>query len=477
MRNECGRKSVSVASFSVIQANRAMELDQKRHLVHQLRMQLDLLGNSLLQVRNSNEGIDNANDNDNATATATATNENGDGSGNLSSAIDMYVAQVKRRRFQLVLEAFEMHCLDVGADHKSITMDDLLQDDAVETLGNGSNSQSQARFKRLVKERIPSGIGKIGGLLLPHRGPSHFNGVLPTNVLTSSLRLIASLTNVLARCLSIELPHPIVLCPMATSGRDHGHGNGRHGIRNEGVWLRDQTADIVESVTNSAIKEHDIHNGSTRTCTNGITLMKDLEELDHHADDEDCETIEEDIVLAADSAQLGRHFNESAQVKASTSTTSLMSLVGSSSYLLKSTARKAFDKISSLSHHEGSASAPRDKVMMPTMPIVQVPMDEDSVSLRLKYASYPIIYESNSNSGKSASAVKYELRPPSKSSSSDREIQRKEEDHFTIGLQLLQNNIISLSIKAGVPVAMLWPAEAMLLNLQSLKLYCSSQLG
>jgi hypothetical protein len=48
-------------------------------------------------------------------------------------------------------------------------------------------------------------------------------------------------------------------------------------------------------------------------------------------------------------------------------------------------------------------------------------------------------------------------------------------DHFAIALQLLQNNVICLCIRAGVPVTNLWPAQAVLLNLQALQEFCQEQ--
>jgi hypothetical protein len=41
----------------------------------------------------------------------------------------------------------------------------------------------------------------------------------------------------------------------------------------------------------------------------------------------------------------------------------------------------------------------------------------------------------------------------------------------------LQNNIVALCIRAGVPVTALWPAEAVLLNLHALQVYCREQLS
>ena len=53
--------------------------------------------------------------------------------------------------------------------------------------------------------------------------------------------------------------------------------------------------------------------------------------------------------------------------------------------------------------------------------------------------------------------------------------EQDEADEFAIGLQLLQNDVVALCIRAGVPVAALWPAGAMLLNLHALWIYCQVQ--
>ena len=51
------------------------------------------------------------------------------------------------------------------------------------------------------------------------------------------------------------------------------------------------------------------------------------------------------------------------------------------------------------------------------------------------------------------------------------------DEEFAIALQLLQNNVVVLCIRAGVPVSKLWPAEAVLLNLYQLDQYCHEQTG
>jgi hypothetical protein len=417
MREECAKKSIALASYSVIQSNRAIELEQKRAVVHQVRYKLDALRSTLL-VGGEN-GLD----------------EELIGAGNLTSTIENTVHDVKKRRFQLALEAFEMHRMDVGAEYNALTIHDLMEgpETDADTIGQNGPPPANARFRRLVRQRVPSGIGKIAGMLLPHRGPSHFNGVLPPNVLISSLRLIASLTNLLARCLAIELPHPIVLCPSSRAGGDH-------------------TSDIVESVSIS----NDEHDFNIDKHNPGITFMKDLETLGDGIFDGDasaCNSVDKDR------NEDHRQFNEPAQVKSSASTSSLMSLVGSSSKLISNSARRAFDKMKG--HHHSNLKQTRTNEGPASMrPMIS--MDQDAVASRLMHASCAVLHESNTH--EKGGIVRYELRPP-------REMQGKCEEQFTIGLQLLQNNIIALSIKAGVPVAMLWPAEAMSLNLHSLKLH------
>jgi hypothetical protein len=96
-------------------------------------------------------------------------------------------------------------------------------------------------------------------------------------------------------------------------------------------------------------------------------------------------------------------------------------------------------------------------ILPPPVFIDQPPsMDCSAVSNRLLHAKAAVIAES------STSSARFALIPSSNS----------DDEHFAIGLQLLQNNIIALCIRVGVPVSTLWPAGAMLLNLHALRLFC-----
>jgi hypothetical protein len=242
-------------------------------------------------------------------------------------ALEEAKAMVRVRRFQLAIQVFDMHKLQVG-EEQSI-----------------SSRQRHAR-----------GIGKLGGLPLPHAGPELY-GVLPPQELSSALRLVASLTSTVAQCLGIVLPHPILL----------QRGNSKGG------------RDIIE------------------TC-----VPKPFEAVES--------TVEP--------------------------STTLMSSI--SSLWTKKTVTPA-----------------------PTLLDDQMPpsMDRDAVVERLQHARHAVLAENESRN--SCNYVLSASNP----------------DEFAIGLQLLQNDVVALCIRAGVLIEDLWPAEALLLNLQALFKYSKKQVN
>ena len=255
-----------------------------------------------------------------------------------------------------------------------------------------------------------------------------------------------------------------------------------------------ETDDITSSIR---FYQHGSNDHSILLNDNAITTVKDLENLDNElAQRREIDqvttstTTTQSIDSKVSNTPTTTITNESLLQSASTS--SLMSLVGKG-------ARRAFVKMkrstsgSSNQNDKDGNHMSHDANTLPT--ILVRPMDKDSIANRLKYASCAIICESDGRSqikkdgntkaspmtSKSSPPistplVQYELRPPRPSGGKSIEEANREKDKFTIGLQLLQNNIIALSIQAGVPVANLWPAEAMLLNLFSLKLYCLNQI-
>lgn len=269
--------------------------------------------------------------------------------GALSRSIVSSTNQVKCLRFQWAVRVFCMHRLDIEQ-----------QDDKTSTL----------------RHRHARGVGKIGGLPLPHAGPELF-GVLPPHELQSALRLVASLTNTVARCLGIVLPHPIRLQPTGPNG------------------------DITEAEVTGELP-------NTAQSVGSVDRTKKEPSL-------------------------------------ASSTSSLMSIMETTS----SWGRKALARATG---HQAIGDAAMHTSIPPSL-------DSSAVELRLRHATSAVLAEDGSPSS-SLYALSHDL---------------VNDEEFAIGLQLLQNDIIALCIRAGVPVDNLYPAQALLLNLHALFIYCAEQ--
>lgn len=255
---------------------------------------------------------------------------------------------VRTLRFHWALQAFQMHRLQVEEGY--------------------ADASRQTERRKGARRNFVSGVGKIGGLPLPHAGPELF-GVLPAEELQSALRLVAQLTNLAARCLGILLPHPILLQPPSS-----------------------------ENSTPSRLDEGDI---ASLALDNG----------------------------GGDSAFSRQPVNTQETSLASSITTALQ---------------------------EQASSLLGESSLAP----VRLSMDPGKVQQRVRHAVSAVIAEDQSRNCSTHYALAAE---------------NTNRDEFAIALQLLQNNVIALGIRAGVPVMKLWPGEAVLLNLHALKLYCETQ--
>ncbi|KAL7469165.1 hypothetical protein ACHAXS_009435 [Conticribra weissflogii] len=115
--------------------------------------------------------------------------------GGLRDALVSGRQQIQSLRFQFALKVFDMHRIDVGEQY------------SCDKKNNNGSEEKESKAKHTT---VATGVGKISGLPLPHAGPALY-GVLPPMVLASSLRLVASLTSLVARCLGVILPHPILV--------------------------------------------------------------------------------------------------------------------------------------------------------------------------------------------------------------------------------------------------------------------------
>jgi Vacuolar sorting 38 and autophagy-related subunit 14 len=248
-------------------------------------------------------------------------------------------------RFHWAIQAFEMLRLHVEEED--------LFNAAEKTLNHPASDPRQS----------VSGIGKISGLPLPHAGPELY-GVLPREELQSALRLVAQLTHLVARCLGIVLPHPILLQPLSHPSTAESNPPVRTFILEKAL-----------------LEEMDIANLARATnAPNTLSLERRGDGL------------------------------------YPTSTDSI-----SSSTALSTLAQS---------------------------------MDPARVEQRIQHAVAPIVAEDVRRT------TWYSL-------STDP----------GVGLALLQNDILALCLRAGVPIPQLYPGEAILLNLYALKVYCREQVA
>ncbi|KAL7515015.1 hypothetical protein ACHAXN_012865 [Cyclotella atomus] len=347
---------------------------------------------------------------------ATISNQLPNVGGGLRDALASGTRQIQTTRFCFALRVFEMHRIDVGEEYSHLM----------------SNKESTNRDSSNA-----SGIGKIGGLPLPHAGPALY-GVLPPGMLASSLRLVASLTNLLARCLGVVLPHPILGCSKecARCGKVYNYG-----------------VDVVET-----------------------TVDHDTDSLCSSCERDDVQTASEYDELHQPTSEVHKtQSTGSSLLQKIPSKSSVLSFVGSSAR--KAVALATGSTASSDNVAKKQSPTPSDitavKPKNQTLSMQSKTPAAASISRRINYASFAVLIE-NHESG----AAEYILNPPrwkddNKNATNEhqhcssgnilmyttREEFHVAEEKFSTGLQLLQNDVIALCFRAGVDASSLWPAE------------------
>eukprot|EP00956_Cyclotella_meneghiniana_P021879 scaffold40529_cov71-Cyclotella_meneghiniana.AAC.1 len=340
--------------------------------------------------------------------------------GGLIDALVSGTRQIQKTRFYFALRVFEMHRIDVGEEYSHLA-------------NNETNRNATA-----------SGIGKIGGLPLPHAGPALY-GVLPPGMLASSLRLVACVTNLLASCLGVVLPHPIL--------------------------IGSQECERCGKVYN--------YGGDVTTC-GGMNSETTDEDFDGNL----CSVCErEDVKVSNEYSVTKSQKVAPSLLEKIPSKTRLFSFVGTSARkaVALATGSPASYPSNTTSNYTGPSvmsDTNQKKSMQPR--IVSSPV----IARRVNYATFAVLLENNA-----PEAASYILNPPrwkedkKKSYNEDhqdsvcqhftnREDFHRADEKFSIGLQLLQNDVIALCFRAGVDASTLWPAESMLLNLYSLLCHC-----
>ncbi len=423
--------------------------------------------------------------------------------GGLTDALHSNAHEIQTLRFHMACKVFDMHRLDVGEKYTS----------------NPTATNNYTRHKQPEHEKTASGVGKISGLPLPHAGPILY-GVIPPEVLSSSLRLVASLTHLVSCCLGVVLPHPILVysteCSMCGYMYDGYGGNIIDASAGD-----DETED--EDVGDYYDENHTNERGGRRHDQDGKFNLCSACRSDENKNE---------VLTMTQNAHLDKSMPLASSVSSSTSTahtrskSSLLSLVGSSAWRAITLTTTVTSRV--ISHVQPSSTIALDlqsdhfhqhptsshKMSHPRLQFNQRGVSNENsvaniISRRINYASYAYLRENHDNS-----ATEYVLVPPrwgggeagsssSKTSCGDtnqslgghddvvangtvikqteaqqtmtyatREEFHVAEERFATGLQLLQNDIVALCFRAGVDVSTLWPAESVLLNLHALWCHC-----
>ena len=456
LRLVCGEQSVQVAALALRNDERHQRLQEERRRVEAARLGLDGIWVGVLGGGGDDDhdakvdGGDAIRENELEKARGHAEAAVVDG---LPGAISSLVSEVRSRRLALALQAFDAHRIDIGPDCSNAVQNDKDEDtsegqDADET---GAKARAAARKERM--RRRPRGVGKICALPLPHAGPALY-GVLPPAVLASSLRLVSILTVVLSRCLGIALPHPIFLRPLiAKSIASTSSSSSRAKARAAAALARAQRkecGDIIETVDNGEVLEYMV-------ALNGGDDTEDVISNGNGNPPSSSSSGSQALLSSASSIRtLGRTARWAlAKATGHSTTTGEVAAAKSSSSTSASSAvmSEAPPMYSNLSNAKQTYSAPIDKATMAN---------------QIRHAAAAVIWEGSDGTG-----GEYTLIPPGWTGAPVRT--RSPEDDFATGLQLLQNDVVALCIRAGVQVSDMWPAEALLLNLDLLRIRLSRQ--
>jgi hypothetical protein len=499
LRGRCSELAVRVAARTMENDEREGGLRSNSEKVRTARERLDRMRSCLLDDSGSGGG-------ERKPTTADDDDDGGlwTGGGGLRDALLTGTREVRTLRFRLACRAFDMHRLDVGRPYSDEDDDD--DGDDGDDGGPGRGGRDSAVPSNIGGDGA-TGVGRIGGLPLPHAGPVLY-GVIPPAVLASSLRLVASLTQLVARCLGVVLPHPVLVCSeeCRKCGAMYDYGNDVVDVLKDGHGCDDDGDDDDEGY-------HGGDDGRSNLC--GACLNEGMSKT---------------------SPTESRPPQHSGSVPHSQERrrSSFLAIVGSSALKVVSMTTSATSR--AITHMQQQSLPASTGAALPSgnhrirrpppgasskgnnddVPSAfagsteAVSMSPDSISSRINHASFAYLRESHDRSateyvlnpprwggessaggagggrggagargrdpkdgrGGDDAGVGKRRPPPPRPTYSNREEFHVAEERFATGLQLLQNDIVALCFRAGVDVSALWPAESVLLNLHSLWRHC-----
>jgi len=483
LRLVCGDRSVKVASLALRNDERQQRLLEERQRIEAARLGLDAIWVGVLggaDDDDAEEEFDNTNKRgsgkDGTTKHESSCRSDQDyvAQDGLPGAVSLLASEAKSRRLDLALCAFDAHRIDIGPDcsnavdgkdkreENNSEKTEEEQDDEDET---GAKARAAARAERM--RRRPRGVGKVCGLPLPHAGPALY-GVLPPAVLASSLRLAASLTVMISRCLGIALPHPILLRPLgiASIGDSRSNSSRRSKARIAAARSnaqRKQCGDIAETVSVSKTSLEDLLMLSTDDNRTELNTIKSGPRLAGNGSGNAPTSASQSLLSSASSIRtFGRTARWALAMATGNSSSEAVPPVSASH------STKALSNVSTEtppSYSNLSSATKHDS-----------PIDKSTLAARIRHAAAAVIWEGGDGTG-----GEYALIPPGwagapvRSSASSLPDGLSPDDEFATGLQLLQNDVIALCIRAGVQISDMWPAEALLLNLDLLRIHLQKE--
>jgi len=478
LRSQSNDLAVRVTAKTVENDEREERLRLHSEKVALARERLDRMRQCLLVASSASEASGDGDDNN-----GDATNDDGGTvvGGGLKDALVSGTKQIQTLRFHYACRVFDMHRLDVGGQYSKQFHNH--SKGGGEEDGDGGDTDATT----IKNKENATGVGKIGNLPLPHAGPVLY-GVIPPFVLASSLRLVASLTQLVARCLGVVLPHPILVCSRECS---------RCGS------LYDFGGDVIDAAHDPLVdedEEDDDYSGCSERNLCDACRQEGYPSTMKHIPQTSAPS------LSSSSSSLG----PSQQRKSS-----LLSLVGSSARKAIAITTSATSRAITNIHHppldgihrfgRGPSSSSNGQTGEAIIPSSNEASNPERISRRIDHASFAVLRENYDKS-----ATEYVLNPPrwnedgkkteSRNPAADADAgdpdtakdgsgrrrrsqtmtptfaTREEfvlaEEKFATGMQLLQNDVVALCFRAGVDVAALWPAESVLLNLYSLWYHC-----
>ena len=465
-------------------AARTMENDEREEMlrsdsekVRTARERLDRMGRCLLDDSGGAGGGERKRTDDDGGVGTTG--------GGLRDALLSGTREIRTLRFHLASRVFDMHRLDVGEDYDG--------DDG------GSRKGHDAAVSSKIGNEGATGVGRIGGLPLPHAGPVLY-GVIPPAVLASSLRLVASLTQLVARCLGVVLPHPILVCfeECRKCGEMCEYASDVIDVSNDRDRCDDDSDDDEEYLGGD--------DGRTRFCgaclNEGMSKNSPTEKSppQHSGSVPQSQESRRPSFLAI----VGSSARRVVSLTTSATSRAITHMQQQSSSASGGTALPSGNQHDHRPPLNGSSSNGSNDVLSAFAGSTKaVSMSPDSISRRINHASFAYLRESqdvsateyvlnpprwgdesgagggdggggdlNNGRGGGDAVIRKRRPPPARLTYSNREEFHVAEERFATGLQLLQNDIVALCFRAGVDVPALWPAESVLLNLHSLWRHC-----